>query len=153
MSLNRITIEDFEQAIELMDDKLEGDINRGNAWLRLHGIRDKFKSLLENTRKVRELEQQAKDGDPTVSAVEVDDAQAMSDTGEQYMLLAVPARLPEAGHHRLCCLQVGLTTAIHKVTGIPRSLLANKMFAHVTLTALKAAYMEGGGPTLDPDGS
>ena len=158
MSENRLTIDDFKTIISVLEGQIEGALNPETV-AHLKPLRDKCVQTVQNTQRVRAAEQHARlnrQADAiNPSTIEKDDAQSMSDRGEQLMVRAVPARIPEGPHHRLCCLQVGLVTALHKSNVVQRTVLATDMASNLLLTAIKAAYMEGGGPTLqsEDDGS
>jgi hypothetical protein len=85
--------------------------------------------------------------------IELDEANQYNEIGQNMMLAAGPGRLPEQTHARLCSVMVGMTTAIVQVTHVPRQTFCTDLASNVMFTALKAAYIEGGGELLDkPDG-
>jgi hypothetical protein len=85
--------------------------------------------------------------------IELDEANRYNEIGQNLMLAAGPARLPEQKHARLCSIMIGMTTELVQTTHVPRQKFCNDLTSTVMLTALKAAYVEGGGELLDnPDG-
>jgi hypothetical protein len=153
---NRLTIDELDTVNEVLSDRIDSALCNTPEISRLATIRQKLHELLQNTRKLRDEEQAAKKAAfpdaVDISSEDIDEAQAMSDQGELHMMRAVGVRLPEAPYRRLCCLQIGLVSALQRACGIHRSNLANNMASNLMLSALKAAYMEGGGPTLQrPD--
>ena len=85
-----------------------------------------------------------------VSTISREDAEQYDELGQHMMLAAGKARIPEGQHAKLTYLMIGLTSALCQVMRQPREPFCTELVSNVMFSALKAAYTEGGGPTLDP---
>lgn len=73
--------------------------------------------------------------------ITVEEAQQYSAIGEEMMVAATARRIDERTHYKLSCLMIGFTSALTRVTKVPREVFCNNVVTNVMFAALKAAYV------------
>ena len=106
-------------------------------------LRDKLQAVQQAMIKIERVTKLAKPEGTLIENISREEATQYSQKGEQLMLAAAKSSVPEHEHAKLVSIMIGLTSAICRLTKLPRLIFCTDLMSNVLFTALKAAYNEG----------
>jgi hypothetical protein len=144
MTDNKLTLEDFKWIAEDLrfDDnprgkdvctKLEAYIKEAEDW------QAKLDDVAADGEVVRE---------PPLVQASVEEASQYVQTGVFFTTEGRSVKLPEGSQFRLQCIGTALVCMFADCLGIGRDKMNTDAISGTVISALKAAYKEGGGPTI-----